>query len=534
MQRNSIPSTPDSIGSSASSSFNDSTPLWQYVTRVVERSENGGNVKFICNFCRATFSRSYFRVKAHLLQIPGHGVRICSKMTNEEVVRLKRLQDETEARAKTLVPKQVPLPSASSLNRDGESLPIPIGERGGKRRGLTAIEKSFDVATRNEIDEEISRAFYTGCPSFNFARNPHFIKSYQILSNSGVKGYKPPSYNKIRTTLLDRERVHVDRLLEPLKSTWTRKGVSIVCDGWTDVQRRPLINFIAITDGGPIFLKAINCQGEVKDKFFIFTIIKEVIEEVGPRNVVQVITDNAPVCKAAGMLIETQYPNIFWTPCVVHTLNLALKNICAAKNTEANQVIYDECSWINIIASDVFVIKNFINNHSMLLHMYLQCCDLKLLSAAETRFASVIIVLKRFFQVKRGLKELVIKECWNEYQHDNVDRANFIREKILDENGFWKKIEYILTFTEPIYEMLRVADTDKPCLHLVYEMWDNMIAKVKTSIYSYEGKREDEESSFFNVVCKILTDRWAKSNTPLHCLAHSLNPRYHFQTYISF
>jgi hypothetical protein len=63
----------------------------------------------------------------------------------------------------------------------------------------------------------------------------------------------------------------------------------------------------------------------------------------------------------------------------------------------------------------VFVIKKIINNHSMQVHMYLQCCDQKLLSAVETRFAFVIIVLKRFFQVKRGLKELVIKEYWNEY-----------------------------------------------------------------------------------------------------------------------
>jgi Protein of unknown function (DUF 659) len=47
------------------------------------------------------------------------------------------------------------------------------------------------------------------------------------------------------------EIIHVDRLLEPLKSTWTRKGVSIIYDGWTDVQRRPLINFIAIMDGEP-------------------------------------------------------------------------------------------------------------------------------------------------------------------------------------------------------------------------------------------------------------------------------------------
>ncbi|KAL0401388.1 UNVERIFIED_CONTAM: hypothetical protein Slati_4168700 [Sesamum latifolium] len=34
-----------------------------------------------------------------------------------------------------------------------------------------------------------------------------------------------------------------------------------------------------------------------------------------------------------------------------------------------------------------------------------------------------------------------------------------------------------------------------------------------------------EESSFWGVVHKVLEDRGSKSNTPLHCLAHSLNPR---------
>ena len=50
--------------------------------------------------------------------------------------------------------------------------------------------------------------------------------------------------------------------------------------------------------------------------------------------------------KSVGALIEGEYPKIFWTPCVVHTFNLALKNICAAKNTEKNEVTYEECRWI--------------------------------------------------------------------------------------------------------------------------------------------------------------------------------------------
>ncbi|GAV72516.1 DUF659 domain-containing protein [Cephalotus follicularis] len=106
-----------------------------------------------------------------------------------------------------------------------------------------------------------------------------------------------------------------------------------------------------------MFLKAVNCEGEYKDKWINSDLISKSILEVGPHNVVQVVTNNALVCKVAGLLIETQYPHIFWTPCVVHTLNLALKIICAAKHTEANEVVFEECNWISIIHGDVMFIK---------------------------------------------------------------------------------------------------------------------------------------------------------------------------------
>ena len=56
-------------------------------------------------------------------------------------------------------------------------------------------------------------------------------------------------------------------------------------------------------------------------------------------------------------------------------------------------------------------------------------------------------------------------------------------------------------------------------------MWDAMIEEVKTIIYLQEGKQFDDVSLFYNVVHGILNDHWAKSCTPLHCLAHSLNPK---------
>ncbi|KAH1199413.1 hypothetical protein GmHk_18G052779 [Glycine max] len=346
------------------------------------------------------------------------------------------------------------------------------------------------------------------------------------LTDSGIDdGEAAENFNnKLRTTLLQNERRHVENFLQLIKNAWSQKGVSIVSDGWSDPQRRSLINFMVVTESGPMFLKAIDCSNEIKDKDFIAKHMREVIMEVGHSNVVQIVTDNATVCKAEGLIIEAEFPSIYWTPCVVHTLNLALKNICAAKNTEKNNVAYEECSWITQIADDAMFVKNFVMSHSMRLSIFNSFNSLKLLSISPTRFASTIVMLKRFKQLKKGLQEMVISDQWSSYKEDDV--------AMLDDK-WWDKVDYILSFTSLIYDVLRRTDTEASSLHLVYEMWDSMTEKVKNAIYQYERKEESEGSTFYEVVHSILIDRWTKSSTPLHCLAHSLNPRYYSHEWLS-
>ena len=132
--------------------------------------------------------------------------------------------------------------------------------------------------------------------------------------------------------------------MKSINDTWKEKGLSIVSDGWTDVQIRPLINFMATSEKGQLFIKSIDGTKEYKDKHFISDLFIQVISEVGHTHVVQIITDNASVMKAVRSIVETEYPHIFWSPCVVHTLNLALRNICAPKNSLQNEVPYNECN----------------------------------------------------------------------------------------------------------------------------------------------------------------------------------------------
>ncbi|XXG73235.1 hypothetical protein AAC387_Pa07g2187 [Persea americana] len=95
------------------------------------------------------------------------------------------------------------------------------------------------------------------------------------------------------------------------------------------------------SSGGSMFLKSIDVNGHMKDGEYVANLFLEAIKDVRESNVVLVIIDNASNYKAAGMIVEEKFPHIFWTPCVVHSLNLALKSICDPLEKK-NHIIGDQ------------------------------------------------------------------------------------------------------------------------------------------------------------------------------------------------
>ncbi|KAK8497879.1 hypothetical protein V6N11_013169 [Hibiscus sabdariffa] len=166
---------------------------------------------------------------------------------------------------------------------------------------------------------------------------------------------------------------------------------------------------MATSGNGPMFLKAVNCFGDVKDKFFIANLMKEVIDE----------------------------------------------NICSAKNIDENEETYDLCNWITEIHGDAVQIKNFIMNHNMALVIFQRYSPLKLFSVADTRFASIIVMLKRFKLIKRALQAMVISDERASYREDGTGKANFVKEKLVSDD-WWDKVAYIIDFTMSICDMLRL------------------------------------------------------------------------------
>ncbi|KAG2279757.1 hypothetical protein Bca52824_050977 [Brassica carinata] len=289
----------------------EEAPLWNYVTKLNKSGVKGGTWKFKCNICNEDRQGSYSKVRAHLLGIKNQGIVVCKKVTRSQKADMHKLEDEFEKKKSESGSRATPLPCENSeTNPDS------------KKRKAAAIVRFFGVAARDQLDQEIARMFYSGGLPFNLARNPHYHRSYRFAAENKIDGYVPPGYNKLRTTLLQKERDNVERLLVPFKSTWKERWVTIVSDGWSDPTRKPLVNFIATSGSGPIFLKAVNCFGEVKDRFFISGLMKEVINEVGHQNIVQIITDNAANCKAAGRLLKVRFlifigHHVWFTPSIL-------------------------------------------------------------------------------------------------------------------------------------------------------------------------------------------------------------------------
>jgi hypothetical protein len=101
------------------------------------------------------------------------------------------------------------------------------------------------------------------------------------------------------------------------------------------------------------------------------------------------------------MVVKAKYPQIFWTPCIVQSLNLALKFIAS------------DVTWIGSLIEDARHIRNFVQNHTNALTIYKKYTQLSLLKVANTQFASSFIMLKRLREVKAALGSMVISEFWS-------------------------------------------------------------------------------------------------------------------------
>ncbi|GFZ04851.1 hypothetical protein Acr_17g0004230 [Actinidia rufa] len=293
----------------------DDKPLWNHVKVVTTVGGGWGNQTWNCNYCNKKVVGLYTKVKGHLMRLAHHNVEGCMAISDDILEAIKEHETAEARKAQQTL----------NVRRKADYVSIPEGsdllqqkKRKGMASGKDALVSSFNVAERDVADKEAARMFYASGLPFNFARSPYFRKYSLTLANSRLAGYVPPSFNRLRTTLLAQEKEHINKLLQPIKETWKKKGVSVVSDGWSDRQLRPLINVMAASSGRAMFVKAIDASGNVKDVEYVASLFIQVIKDLGEANVVQIVTDNASNYKAAGL--SGTKVTLLCIACMAHSL----------------------------------------------------------------------------------------------------------------------------------------------------------------------------------------------------------------------
>ena len=121
-----------------------------------------------------------------------------------------------------------------------------------------------------------------------------------------------------------------------------------------------IINFMVYSKGSTIFLKSVDTSDKIKENKYIYGLLKDVIEEVGEANVVQIVTDNESAFVKAGKLLMMKY-NLYWIPCAAHCIDLIFEDIS---------------KWDSVakLIMNARKITNFIYNHIWLLAKMRKVC----------------------------------------------------------------------------------------------------------------------------------------------------------------
>ncbi|XP_026457229.1 uncharacterized protein LOC113357953 [Papaver somniferum] len=340
--------------------------------------------------------------------------------------------------------------------------------------------------------------------SFNTVRCPSFQQMIYAIGEYG-KAMPASSYHQIRTNLFKDQLAETKKFVDTFRIHWKRYGCSIMSDGWTDGKKRHLINFLVNYLKGSVFLKSVDASNRTNDADFIGELVKEVIEDVGKENVVQFITDNGSNFKKAGKDLMLEYPNLFWTPCGAHCVQLMLEELGDKLMRIKTAVILGKR------------LVTYIYAHFQVLCLMRELTRADLHRSTKTRFATQYYTLKSLQKYKTPLQMVFVNDRWAKTRFSK-ETLGINALKIVTSGTFWEDVDYACSVLKPLVKVVRLVDIErKPTMPSFYDA-------MRIERNQLEEKFSEDDDTW-GVIKACFEKRWKNNfNHALHCAAYYLNP----------
>ena len=108
-------------------------------------------------------------------------------------------------------------------------------------------------------------------PPFSIFGNKYLTEAFSTVTTCG---YKLPDRKALSGDLLQNTVSSVDSKLSEFKVQMSVTGTTLVSDRWRNIQNRPIINFLAVTPDGAMFIDSNDTSDEQQDALFIAEEIK--------------------------------------------------------------------------------------------------------------------------------------------------------------------------------------------------------------------------------------------------------------------
>ena len=382
-------------------------------------------------------------------------------------------------------------PSAST------STSIPTVKTPKKYLKNTTIENFVDRMSEEEQDTLeilLAQALFAAGVPFSFLENDYVIQFFQQLRPA----FKLPNRRKLADELLD--DVFDGVKAECNEQILQAKSLTMVSDGWSNINRESVQNFVICTPK-PLFFDAIYSGEESHTAKWIADEIIKQMEIIDINKFSAVITDTASVMKAAWRIIEEKYPSIVCLGCNSHIMNLLIGDIL--KIDQIKSVVENAKKLVNYFKGHVQAAAKLKRiqkeNYSK---------EIALVLPALTRWGTHLDCFQSLQNSKTALEQALMDIRIRQ----NMDST--LRTHILSDD-FWEDLDIITKIMEPMVSTLKLFESDISILSTVYSYFKKVMDQVNQI-----------DCDFSNKLQEFITKRWEYAYHPIMMTAYMLDPQF--------
>lgn len=435
--------------------------------------------------------------------------------------------------------KKCSMPFIASINKSTESFSISRSRIISMASGNATAEKIndfFQVDIMKKRDEALLMLLSTENLPFSIVSSP-FLQHFIQTLYSSQQPYRLPDRHDIPNMLIGINKRQSNfsgnvfaKNMEYLKSECDTRGITLIFDSWTNVNKHVTTCFHATTGSTSYFIDAFVDINTSKTSEYYIDKADKVVQElenhgINRECIVAIVSDGASACLKASRYLGEKY-NILDLHCLVHAFNTLCQNIC-------NNQLFRE------MTPKLLQISFLFRKHSQI------SGELELLGGnqvprlSETRFVSIYSLVcnvdKQIFKLRNALDSENI-QSWLQKSNSILEKVNEVLSILRDEE-FIFQIKFAKAYLCPLVFGLRLLDSRKPIIGYVYPLFrrvrDEMTKIIMDAIYNEERFIEPKPSRL-SILKAISADpdrcsfkQFMKSDRSIYIVVFMLNPFMH-------